>query len=71
MPFTLIAKPSPAQAGRRTASVNGVTEPLVMTMEAVSPSGKLESIFSVTPDLSVAVDGTNRLTHTVSPVALS
>src|SRR5262249_26628506 len=66
-PFTLTSNPSPAQTGRRTASVNAFGDGSVTLIVALSPSGKSVSILSCTPAVvNCAEDGTNRLTHNLS-----
>src|SRR2546428_10524076 len=66
-PFTLTANPSPAQTGRRTASVNAFGAGSVIVIVAASPSGKSVSILNCTPAVvNCAEDGTNKLTHNLS-----
>src|SRR6185436_14702786 len=65
VPFTFTVNPSPAQLGRRTASVNFFGAGIVSEIVALSPSGKPVSILRFAPVASSAVDGTKRLTQTV------
>ena len=67
VPFTFTINPSPAQVGRRTASVNACAFEAVIEILAVSPSGNSVSIASDTSrDARRAVLGAYRFTQTVS-----
>src|SRR5262249_40287771 len=67
-PFTLTTNPSPAHHGRRIASVHCFGASQANLSAAVSPSGNVVSITTVTPaDFHCAVDGAKKFTQSLSP----